>query len=74
MIDPEMHRASGLLALAVVAFAFFGYVRWAIEDAARRGKSAVLVLIAVVFFFPLGLVAWLLFRPPVRSVAAVNER
>ncbi len=69
-----MHRALRLLALALVAFVFFGYVRWAIEDASRRGKSAVLVFIAVVFFFPLGLAAWLLFRPPVRSVTAVNGR
>jgi hypothetical protein len=29
----------------------------------RRGKSPWLVSIACVFFFPWGLVAWLLFRP-----------
>ncbi len=73
-IDPEMHRASQLLVVALIAFVFFGYVRWAIEDAIRRGKSAVLVFVAVVFFFPFGLAAWLLFRPPVRSDAAVNGR
>jgi hypothetical protein len=48
----------GLLILAA-------YSLWAVRDATRRNKSAVLVLIAVVFFFPFGLVAWLLFRPPV---------
>ena len=41
-------------------------VVWATSDARRRGKSPVLVLIAVVFFFPFGLIAWLLFRPPAR--------
>jgi hypothetical protein len=63
-----MDRASRLLALAVVAFVFFGYVLWAIEDAHRRGKSAILVFVGVVFFFPLGLAAWLLFRPPLQDV------
>jgi hypothetical protein len=38
-------------------------VRAAMRDARRRGKSPVLVAIACVFFFPWGLVAWLIFRP-----------
>jgi predicted PurR-regulated permease PerM len=38
---------------------------WAIADAMNRRKSPLLVLIAVVLFFPFGLMAWLLFRPPV---------
>ena len=32
-------------------------------DASRRRKNPLLVLIAVVFFFPFGLLAWLFFRP-----------
>ncbi len=32
-------------------------------DARRRGKSPLLVTLAVLFLFPLGLIAWLLFRP-----------
>lgn len=36
---------------------------WAAADARLRGKSPWLVLIAVLFFFPWGLIAWLLFRP-----------
>ncbi len=32
-------------------------------DAIRRGKSPLLVTVAVVFFFPFGLIAWLIFRP-----------
>jgi hypothetical protein len=38
---------------------------WAIKDAMSRRKSPLLVVIAVVFFFPFGLIAWLLFRPAV---------
>ena len=36
---------------------------WSIKDAMSRRKSPLLVVIAVVFFFPFGLIAWLLFRP-----------
>jgi hypothetical protein len=38
-------------------------LQWSITDARRRGKSPVLVAVAVILFFPWGLVAWLLFRP-----------
>jgi hypothetical protein len=36
-----------------------------VKDAMSRRKSPLLVVIAVVFFFPFGLIAWILFRPPV---------
>lgn len=37
---------------------------WAWEDAKRRGKSPLLVsLLVLLFAWPLGLLAWLLFRP-----------
>lgn len=43
-------------------------IRAAMRDARRRGKSPVLVAVACVFFFPWGLVAWLIFRPdPIAS-------
>ncbi len=45
-------------------------VFWAIEDAIRRRKSPLFVVIAVVFFFPFGLAAWLLFRPPIAEPAS----
>jgi len=48
-----------LLAAAVIL------VLWTIKDAMSRRKSPSLVVIAVVFFFPFGLIAWLLFRPAV---------
>ncbi len=51
--------------LAVALWAFLVLALWAARDAHRRGKPALLVLIAVVLFFPWGLIGWLLFRPPV---------
>ena len=41
----------------------FSIINWCYEDATRRGKSAFLVCCAVLFFFPWGLIAWLIFRP-----------
>lgn len=36
---------------------------WAVTDAKRRNRSPLLVALFVVLFFPIGLIAWLLFRP-----------
>lgn len=33
------------------------------RDARRRGKPPILIALAVVCFFPWGLIAWLVFRP-----------
>jgi Kef-type K+ transport system membrane component KefB len=49
----------GLLLLTM----FVITVRASIRDARRRGKSPALVSLAVILFFPWGLIAWLLFRP-----------
>ena len=38
-------------------------VPWSMEDAKLRGKSPLVVSLAVVLFFPWGLFAWLVFRP-----------
>lgn len=38
-------------------------VPWSIQDAKLRGKSPLWISLAVVFFFPWGLIAWLIFRP-----------
>jgi hypothetical protein len=66
-----MHRwLEGIVATVLLVFAVWALVRlssWAIEDARRRNKSALFVRIAVVRFFPWGLIAWLLFRPAVTS-------
>jgi hypothetical protein len=39
-------------------------IRACIDDANRRGKSPILVCVAVILFFAWGMVAWLVFRPP----------
>ena len=49
----------GLLVLIVGSIT----IKACVDDARRRGKSPFLVIVAVIFFFPWGLVAWLLFRP-----------
>jgi hypothetical protein len=41
----------------------FAIVSACVADARRRGKSPLLVILAVFFCFPLGLILWLLFRP-----------
>ena len=53
-----------LLSLALGSFVLpFLLACWSVTDAKRRNKSPLLVALAVVFFFPIGLIAWLLFRP-----------
>ena len=47
---------------------------WAINDAMSRRKSPLLVVIAVVFLFPFGLIAWLLLRPPAAVSASLPLR
>ena len=47
-------------------------VVWAVHDAGRRGKSRFLVFLIVFFFFPFGLIAWLLFRPTLPARTAVR--
>jgi hypothetical protein len=68
-----MRELALLLMLFVGAVIFIAYIGWAVRDARRRGKSPLLVLIAVVCFFPFGLIAWLLFRPT-SSPAPVQGR
>ena len=46
-------------ALALIALT----IQACVTDARRRGKSPLLVTLTILFFFPLGLIVWLLFRP-----------
>ena len=48
-------------------------VPWSIADAKLRGKSPLLVSLAVVLFFPWGLLAWLIFRPETINPASGNR-
>ena len=54
--------------VVVIGLAFLGLfvwsIVWAYGDAERRGKSGCLVALLVMFLtWPMGLVAWLVFRP-----------
>jgi hypothetical protein len=51
-----------LLALCVLA-ALAASVVMCAADAKRRGKSPLVVSLMVILFFPVGLLAWLVFRP-----------
>jgi hypothetical protein len=51
-----------VLALCVLA-ALVASVVMCAADAKRRGKSPWLVSLMVILFFPVGLMAWLVFRP-----------
>jgi hypothetical protein len=47
---------------------FIWSVLWAYADAERRGKSGCLVALLVAFLsWPLGLIAWIIFRPTGRN-------
>ena len=62
-----MRELAAVGVLGFAAFLLFAYVLWAVRDAKRRHKSAFFVVVAAVFFFPFGLIAWLLFRPPLNG-------
>ena len=51
--------------LAVVLFGLYVWsIVWAYGDAEKRGKSGCLVALLVIFLsWPIGLIAWLVFRP-----------
>lgn len=68
-----MRDVATVLVLLFGAIVLIAYIAWAVRDARRRGKSPLLVLIAVLCFFPFGLIAWLLFRPTA-SPARVQGR
>jgi len=64
MTSPELSPilVMGVLLLSVLAL--LTVIVWLCgTDTIRRGKSPFLVAILVIFFFPAGLIAWLVFRP-----------
>jgi hypothetical protein len=61
------------VATAGVLFVAVILILWTIKDAMSRRKSPLLVVIAVVFFFPFGLIAWLLFRPAVSEALSRSQ-
>jgi hypothetical protein len=62
MVNTLLNGVVWFFLLSPFVLALF-LVPWSIADAKLRGKSALLVSLAVVLFFPWGLFAWLVFRP-----------
>ena len=58
-----MRDLIGFIAVLACLALMCAYILWALRDASRRDKNPLVVLIAVTMFFPIGLIAWLLFRP-----------
>ena len=54
---------AGVFALGFLVL-YIGTIIWAYGDAERRGKSGCLVaLLVALLSWPIGLIAWLVFRP-----------
>jgi len=62
-VSDALNTLGGFVLFALLLVVFAAVILFCIHDARRRGKPAILVILAVVFFFPFGLIAWLLFRP-----------
>ena len=62
MVNTLLNAVVWFFLLSPFVLALF-LVPWSVADAKLRGKSALLVSLAVVLFFPWGLFAWLAFRP-----------
>jgi hypothetical protein len=60
---PFIKSFAGVMGFALVLALGTMLIIWVIGDAMNRGRSPLLVVIAVVFFFPFGLLAWLVLRP-----------
>lgn len=63
----ESGGETGNAVLLVISFLFLGLILWstiwAYNNAKVRGKSGCLVALLVFLFWPMGLLAWLIFRP-----------
>jgi uncharacterized RDD family membrane protein YckC len=74
----DILKALELLIPIILSIAYIGMLLWAIRvcviDARRRGKSPLLVTLLVLFFFPLGLILWLLFRPDATNGTGTSFR
>src|SRR5690348_5098653 len=62
-LNAALNTLASFVVYALFLIALAATILFCISDARRRGKPAILVILAVVFFFPFGLIAWLLFRP-----------
>ena len=69
-----LHVTFGLDLIGVEILAIVGTVHvvcasWAINDALKRGKSALLVVALLTFLGPFGVLPWLLLRPPIKAAS-----
>lgn len=65
----ELYQDALLLGLVVSVAGLLALSRYVLEDARRRGHTPVLVLALVLGCFPVGLILWLVTRPPMRRSA-----
>ena len=52
---------------SIAILLYFGIICWSYVDADRRGKPGILVALLVAIALLLGLILWLIFRPPINS-------
>ena len=64
-IVSDMSGTIDFVLIACIVAALIASVRMCAKDAIRRGKSPWLVSLMVILFFPVGLLAWLRFRPKI---------
>lgn len=62
-ISSLLAKSLVIMFLAFVLVLIAMMIRVIANDARRRGKSPVLVVLLCLLSFPLGLIAWLIFRP-----------
>ncbi|WOO40045.1 hypothetical protein [Rubellicoccus peritrichatus] len=67
---------AGIFLLAAVLFCVYIYsIIWSYSDAQERGKPGIAVaLLVALLSWPLGLLAWIIFRPEQASSSAFNSR
>jgi hypothetical protein len=68
MMTPGADSSTGCLGLVIVVL-FIAVLFWVVGDAQARGKSGGLAFLLVLLLGPIGLIAWLLFRPSKPHVA-----
>jgi len=60
-IFPYLMIAGSVLVIANVV--------WAFLDAKKRGRSGILIALLVFWTFPLGVILWLILRPPIARLS-----
>ena len=76
MGDPQIGAfVLALLLVVAIVGLYVGSIVWAYGDAVARGKSGILVALLVAFLsWPMGWLAWLVFRPNERIPNGASVR